>query len=313
MATTDLTATAPTLQSERRRTGEAIVRVILALAALVSVVTTIGIVVALVIPSIQFFQEINPIDFLTGLEWSPLFKDGEFGVVPLLIGTLNVTFWACLVGLPLGLGTAVYLSEYARPRTREIVKPVLEVLAGVPTVVFGYFALTLVTPALRAFGLEVGVFNVLSAGLVMGVMLIPTVASLSEDAMAAVPHSLREGAYALGSRKMAVATRVVVPAAISGIIASFVLAISRAVGETMIVVIASGSQPVTVSGLEVIDPRVGMETMTAFIAATGQGDIPTGSLEYKTIFAVGLLLFVLTFAMNMIAIRLVRRYREVYE
>ncbi len=305
--------TAPALRRERRRTGEALVKLGLGLAALVSVLTTVGIVVALLVPSIEFFQVVNPIDFLTGLEWTPLFQDGEFGVVPLLIGTLNVTFWACLVGLPLGLGTAIYLSEYAKPRTRAVVKPVLEVLAGIPTVVFGYFALTFVTPLLRDMGIAVGIFNVLAPGLVIGLMLIPTVASLSEDAMSAVPHSLREGAYALGARRMAVATRVVVPAAISGIVASFVLAISRAVGETMIVVIAMGIQPVDVAWPDVLDPRVAMEAMTAFVAATGQGDIPTGSIEYKTIFAVGLTLFVITFVMNMISIRLVRKFREVYE
>lgn len=314
MATRDIATLPPTLQRERRRIGEAVVRLCLGLAALVSVLTTVGIVIALLVPSVQFFGEVNIIDFLTGLEWTPLFNDAKFGVIPLLIGTLNVTFWACLVGLPLGLGTAIYLSEYATPRTRGIIKPILEVLAGVPTVVFGYFALTFVTPFLRDVGIGVGIFNVLAPGIVMGVMLIPTVASLSEDAMSAVPHSLREGAYALGSRKMAVATKVVVPAAISGIIASFVLAISRAVGETMIVVVGAGIQPVSLDGFtSAIDPRAAMETMTAFIAAVGQGDIPTGSIEYKTIFAVGLTLFLITFAMNMVAIRLVRRFREVYE
>ena len=311
MTTRDVTA--PALRSERRRTGEALVKVVLGLAALVSVLTTVGIVVALVVPSVQFFEEINVVDYLFGLEWTPLFRDGEFGVVPLLIGTVNVTFWACLVGLPLGLGTAVYLSEYAAPRMRTTVKPVLEVLAGIPTVVFGYFALTFVTPLVRDLGIGVGIFNVLAPGLVMGVMLIPTVASLSEDAMSAVPRDLREGAYALGARRMAVATKVVVPAATSGIIASFVLAISRAVGETMIVVIAAGIQPVDVSWPEIFDPRVAMETMTGFIAATGAGDVPTGSIEYKTIFAVGLTLFVITFVMNMISVRLVRKFREVYE
>ena len=280
----------------------------LGLAALVSVLTTVGILVALVVPSIEFFREVNPLDYLFGTEWTPTFKNGSFGVLPLLVGTLSVTFWACLVGLPLGLGTAIYLSEYASTRSRNIIKPILEVLAGVPTVVFGFFALTFMTPLLRTIGLDVEIFNVLSAGIVMGLMLIPTVASLSEDAMSAVPHSLREGAYALGSRKRLVATRVVVPAAMSGIIASFVLAISRAIGETMIVVIAAGLKP----GIS-FNPLQGLETMTTFIASTGQGDIPTGSLEYKTIFAVGLTLFLLTLLMNMIAIRLVRRFREVYE
>jgi phosphate transport system permease protein len=224
------------------------------------------------------------------------------------VGTLSVTFWASLVFIPFGLGAAIYLSEYARPRVRRILKPALEVLAGIPTVVFGYFALTFFTPFLRDLGIEVDTFNALSAGIVMGIMLIPTVASLSEDAMGAVPQELRDGAYALGSSRVQVSTRIVVPAAVSGIVASYVLAISRGVGETMIVLIAAG-QLARVT----FDPREAIETMTAFIAATGTGDVPTGSIEYKTIFAVGLTLFVITFAMNLVAIRLVRRFREIYE
>ncbi len=306
MATTPISA--PTLRSERRRSGETLVRVGLGLAALVSVLTTVGIIVSLLVPAVEFFREVNVLSFLSGTEWTPTFNNGQFGVVPLLVATLHVTFWASLVALPAGLGTAIYLSEYASARTRGILKPVLEVLAGVPTVVFGYFALTFLTPLLRDIGLGAEIFNVLSGGLVVGIMLIPTVASLSEDAMAAVPHGLREGAYALGSRKMHVATRVVVPAATSGIIASFVLAISRAIGETLIVAIAVGS-----AARLTLNPLDGAQTMTGFIAAVGQGDIPTGSIEYKTIFAVGLLLFCITFVMNMFAIRLVRRFREVYE
>jgi phosphate transport system permease protein len=237
-----------------------------------------------------------------------LFEPASFGVRPLLVGTLVVTFWACVVCLPCGLGAAIYMSEYARPRIRNILKPALETLAGIPTVVFGFFALTFFTPLLQDLGTGVNVFNVLSAGLVVGIMLIPVVASVSEDAMAAVPQDLRDGAYALGSSRLQVSTRIVVPAAISGIIASFVLAISRAVGETMIVLIAAGGiAQITV------DPREQAQTMTAFIGATGIGDVPTGSIEYKTIFAVGLTLFVITFAMNMISIRLVRKFREIYE
>jgi phosphate transport system permease protein len=298
----------PRLRAARRRWGEDLIKWFLALCALVSVATTIGIFVALLEPAIEFFRDVPVADFLTGRDWSPLFEPPSFGVLPLVAGTLSVTFWASLVALPFGLGAAIYLSEYAHPRTRAVLKPALEVLAGIPTVVFGYFALTLVTPVLRDLGLDVEIFNVLSGALVIGVMLIPTVASLSEDAMTAVPQALRDGAYGLGATKLQVSTRVVVPAAVSGIVASFVLAISRAIGETMIVLLAVGQQAR-------IDwnPLHAIETMTAFIAATGQGDIPVGSIEYKTIFAVGLTLFAITFAMNLVAIRMVRRYREVYE
>jgi phosphate transport system permease protein len=274
----------------------------------VSVATTVGIVVALFVPAIEFFDEVAIVDFLTETEWAPLFEPSSFGVLPLVAGTLLVTACACLVCVPFGLGAAIYLSEYAKPRTRKFLKPALEVLAGIPTVVYGYFALTLVGPLLKDLGLISGVQSALSAGLVMGVMLLPTVASISEDSMAAVPRELRDGAYALGSTRLQVSTLIVVPAAISGIIASFVLAISRAVGETMIVLIAAGGQPNWTW-----NPVEAVQTMTAFIAATGQGDVPTGSIEYKTIFAVGATLFVMTFVMNVFAIRLVRRFREVYE
>ena len=296
------------LRATRRRWGEDVVKVALGLCAFVSVATTVGIVVALFVPAIEFFQEISIVDFFTGTNWSPLFEPPAFGVLPLIAGTLLVTACACLVCIPFGLGAAIYLSEYARPRTRRYLKPLLEILAGIPTVVYGYFALTFVTPLLQDIGVGVGVFSALSAGLVMGVMLLPTVASVSEDSMSAVPRDLRDGAYALGSTRLHVSTLIVVPAAISGIIASFVLAISRAVGETMIVLIAAGGQPNLT-----FDPREAAEAMTAFIAATGAGDVPTGSVEYKTIFAVGATLFVLTLLMNLVSIRLVRRFREVYE
>ena len=296
------------LRATRRRWGEDVVKVVLALCALVSVATTLGIVVALFEPAIEFFREVSIVDFLTGTEWTPLFTPSSFGVLPLVAGTMLVVVCACAVCIPFGLGAAIYLSEYAGRRTRKSLKPALELLAGIPTVVYGYFALTFVTPRLQELGLPLGVFSALSAGLVMGVMLLPTVASVSEDAMAAVPHDLRDGAYALGSTRYQVATRIVVPAAISGIIASFVLAISRAVGETMIVLIAAGGQPNWTS-----NPLEAVQTMTAFIAATGQGDVPTGSIEYKTIFAVGATLFAMTLIMNLVSIRLVRKYREVYE
>ncbi len=297
-----------TLAPPRKRWGEAVIKALLALCALVSVATTLGIVVALFLPAFEFFQEVNFVDYITGTEWAPLFLQAKFGVIPLIAGTLSVTFWACLVAIPSGLGAAIFLSEYARPRTRNVLKPALELLAGIPTVVFGYFALTFVTPLLRDIGLQVQVFNALSAGLVMGVMIIPTVASLSEDAMTAVPRDLRDGAYALGSNKLQVSTRIVVPAAVSGIVAAFVLGISRAIGETMIVLLAAGQQPNLT-----FDPKQAVETMSAFIAATGAGDVPTGSVEYKTIFAVGATLFAMTLVVNAVAIRLVRRFREAYE
>jgi phosphate transport system permease protein len=296
------------LRSRRKHHGEKLIQLLLALCAVISILTTIGIVVSLLFPAIEFFGTVSPVDFFTGTTWAPLFEPGTFGVIPLLVGTFSVTFWAILVAIPFGLGAAIYLSEYASAGRRAFFKPLLEILAGIPTVVYGYFALTAVTPLFRDLGLQVEIFNVLAGGLVMGVMLIPTVASLSEDAMSSVPQSLRDGAYGLGADKLQVSTRVVVPAAISGIIASFILAISRAVGETMIVLIAVGQQAKIT-----FDPRQGIETMTAFIGATGNGDLPTGSIEYKTIFAVGLTLFALTLVMNVVSIRLVRKYREVYE
>ena len=296
------------LRAGRVRYGELLVKGLLGVCALISVATTVGIIAALFLPAYEFFQDVSVREFVTGTEWAPLFEPALFGVLPLVVGTLSVTFWAVLVAIPLGLGSAIYLSEYASDRTRKILKPLLEVLAGIPTIVFGYFALTFFTPLLRDLGIEVDIFNALSAGLVMGVMIIPTVASLSEDAMSAVPRDLRYGAFALGSSRMKVSTRVVVPAAISGIVAAFVLGVSRAVGETMIALVAAGQQP-NMS----FDPREAVETMAAFIAATGAGDVPTGSLEYKTIFAVGATLFLMTLILNVISIRLVARFREVYE
>ena len=296
------------LRSSRPRYGELVIKGLLGLCALISVLTTVGIIAALFIPAFEFFQEVSIVDFLTGKESAPLFEPALFGVAPLIVGTLSVTFWAVLVAIPLGLGSAIYLSEYAGARMRSILKPMLELLAGIPTIVYGYFALTFFTPLLRDLGIGVDIFNVLSAGLIMGVMILPTVASLSEDAMSAVPRDLRDGAFALGATRREVATRIVVPAAVSGITASFVLGISRAVGETMIVLVAAGQQPNLT-----FDPREAVETMSAFIAATGAGDVPTGSVEYKTIFAVGATLFVMTLILNVISIKLVERFREEYE
>ena len=315
MATVDRAIPGPAerrLGVARPRWGERVIVAVLFLCAILSVAVTVGIVVALARPAIDFFSDVAPSDFFFGTDWSPLFAPPSFGVMPLVSATLVTTFWALCVCIPFGLGAAIYLSEYASTRTRKFLKPSLEVLAGIPTVVYGFFALTFLTPLLQDIWFLPGdppeVFNALSAGLVMGIMILPTVASLSEDAMAAVPQGLRQGAFALGSTKMQVSTKIVVPAALSGIVASFVLGISRAVGETMIVLIAAGGSP----NLS-FNPTEAMQTMTAFIAAAGIGDQPTGSTGYKTIFAVGATLFVATFIMNAISIRLVRRYREVYE
>ena len=311
MTTQDTVAPQPSayaLPKKKIRWGEQLVRAILFLAAAISVLTTFGIVVSLLTPAIEFFREISITEFLTGTTWTPLFLEGEFGVVPLVTGTIYISLLAALVAFPLGLAVAIYLSEYANQRVAAFLKPILEILAAIPTVVLGYFALTFVTPLLRDIGLNVQIFNALSASIVLGVLLIPTIASLSEDAMAAVPNDLRDGGYALGADKLQVSTRIVVPAAISGIIAAYVLGFSRAVGETMIVLIAAGGFAQITA-----DPREPMQTMAAFIGQTGFGDIPTGSIEYKTIFAVGLTLFVITLVMNLVSIRLVRKYREVYE
>jgi phosphate transport system permease protein len=301
------------LRRDRPRYGEVAVQGLLFLAALVSIATTIGIVLSFVAPTVELFtgRGVSLREFLTGTDWGPLFAQPTYGVLPLVVATLVITVIAVAVAIPVGLMTAIYLSEYAGPRARKFLKPTLEVLAGIPTVVFGFFALQFVTPLLQAVlpGSQYPkIFNGLSAGLVMGVMIIPTVASLSEDALSAVPRSLRDGAFALGSSSRQVSTRVVVPAALSGIVAAFVLGISRAIGETMIVTIAAGSQPNFT-----LNPLVSLQTMTAFIAQAGSGDAPVGSTAYDTIFAVGSLLFLMTLALNIVSIRLVRKYREVYE
>ena len=264
--------------------------------------------VVLIEESIGFFREVGLVEFLTGTRWAPLFSDQAFGILPLLNGTLLIAVGASLVALPVGLLSAIYLSEYASTRVRKVVKPVLEVLAGIPTVVYGYFALTFVTPILRFFFPETGIFNAASGAIVVGIMIIPMVSSLSEDALSAVPRGLREAAYGLGATKLEVSTRVVVPAALSGIVASFILAISRAIGETMAVTLAAGATPqMTISLLESI------QTMTAFIVQVSLGETPHGTLEYRTIFAVGLVLFLVTLAMNMLSQRVTRHFREVYE
>jgi len=304
------TRAVPRLGAARRRWGEDFIKALLILAALLSVLTTTGIVVALLRETIDFFGSVGLTEFLFGTKWTPLFNPGSFGVIPLVIGTFLITGIALLVAAPLGLGAAIYLSEYAKPRTRKTLKPILEVLAGVPTIVFGYFALTFFTPTILQdlLHVKVNIFNALSAGIIMGFMIIPTVASVAEDAMSAVPQSLREGAYGLGSSKLQVSLRVVFPAALSGIVAAIVLGFSRAVGETMIVLLASGQV-----ANNSLDPREPHFSLASFIGSTAGGDTPTGSIEYKTIFAVGMLLFVITLILNLISIRFVRKYRQVYE
>jgi phosphate transport system permease protein len=276
--------------------------------AAVSIFTTIGIVAVLLFESVAFFRAVSPVAFFTDTLWTPLFQPQHFGILPLLTGSLLIAGGAALVALPIGLLSAIYLSEYARDTVRRVVKPVLEILAGIPTVVYGYFALLYVTPLLRRIWPDMDIFNAASASIVIGIMIIPMVSSLSEDAMTAVPRSLREGSYALGATRFEVATRTVVPAALSGIIASFMLAISRAIGETMIVAIAAGATPQLT-----LNPLRSVQTMTAYIAQTSMGELPHGSVEYQTIFAVALTLFVITLLMNIISGFILRRFREVYE
>ena len=300
------------LSTRRNRVGERIIKVLLAGSALLSVAITVGIAVALLTPLTTFFSNVGLGEFLTGTSWTAGFgdksswTDKDWGVLPLVLGTLSTTVIALLVAVPFGLGTAIYLSEYARPKVRKVLKPLLEILAGVPTVVYGVFALTIITPILQDL-VGVEIFNNLSPGVVMGFMIIPTVASLSEDAMSAVPSALREGSYALGSNRMQTTLRVVFPAALSGIVAAIVLGISRAVGETMIVAIAAGNQPQFT-----FNPLVGAQTMTGFIAQVASGDAPQGSPVYYSLFAVGALLFVITLVINAISIALVRKFRQAY-
>lgn len=291
-----------------RNFGEVAIGGLLFLCAALSTLITVGIVVVLVTETVAFFREVSILEFLTGTEWTPQFADKNFGVLPLLSGSILIALGSSLISLPVGLFTAIFLSEFASDGLRGFLKPALEILAGIPTVVYGYFALTFITPIIQAFFPQTGSFNALSASIVVGIMIIPTVASLSEDAIRAVPLSLRAGAYGLGATRMEVSTRVVVPAALSGIIASFILGISRAVGETMAVAIAAGSLPqITPNPLEPV------QTMTAYIVAVSLGDTPVGTIEYKTIFAVGFALFLITLLMNIVSQFVLGRFREKYE
>ena len=292
--------------SRTREARERVIKVLLTACAYLSIFTTVGIVVVLFEETVRFFLEVSPVEFLTSTRWAP--QQGSFGVLPLVYGTLMATFIAIAVALPVGLLTAIYLSEYAPKRLRQWLKPALEILAGVPTVVYGYFALTFITPIFRDSVFPgIGSFNALAAGLIMGVMIIPTVASVSEDAIYAVPRSLREGAYALGATKRETATKVVLPAALSGLVAAVILGVSRAIGETMIVTIAMGSQP-NFGGT----PLESMQAMTAYIVQVVGGETPRESITYKSIFAVGSALFLMTLVLNLASYWFVRRFRETY-
>lgn len=287
---------------------EKIIEKVLALCALLTILTTVGIIGILLYEAIGFFREVPIIDFLTGTEWTPLFADKSYGILPLVSGTLLTTFIAIAVALPVGLTIAIYLNEYAPSHYRKVLKPLLEVLAVVPTVVYGFFALMIVTPFLKLFIPDLSGFNALSPGIVMGIMIIPFVSSLSEDALAAVPDSLRQASYGMGSTRFQTAFRVMVPAASSGIMVSIILALSRAIGETMIVAIAAGQTPVFT-----FDPTVPIETITAYIVKVSSGDVPQGTVAYQTIFAAGLTLFVVTFILNNISFWIKNRYQEEYE
>ena len=291
----------------RRHLPERIIQGILFLAAFSAVAVTIAIMVILVYESLGFFAHVSILDFLTDTQWTPLFSDKHFGVLPLVTGTLVVAAVALSIAIPLGTIIAIYLSEFAPHRVRETVKPFLELLEGVPTVVYGYFALLFVTPLLQTFIPGLPGFNMLGAGIVMGIMIIPYVSSVSEDAMRAVPMHIREGSYAMGATRFQTATRVVTPAATSGIVAAYILGISRAIGETMVVAVAAGSQPNLT-----LNPMEGAATITAYIVQVSLGDLPHGSLEYQSIFAVGLVLLLMTLLFNVLGHLLRRRFREVY-
>jgi len=294
-------------RSRIRHLRERLIELILLLAASSSVVITLGIVGVLVYESAAFFEHVSIVDFLTDTQWTPLFDDAHYGILPLLAGTLVTTAIALTVAIPIGTITAIYLSEYASHRTREIIKPVMELLSAVPTVVYGYFALLFLTPLLQILMPELPGFNMLSAGLVIGIMIIPYVSSVSEDAIRAVPMHLREGSYAMGATRLQTSVRVIVPAAFSGIAAAYILGISRAIGETMVVAIAAGMQPNFTW-----DPREPAETITAYIVQVSLGDLPHGTIGYQTIFAAGLTLLVMTLVFNIAGYVLRKRFREVY-
>lgn len=292
-----------------QRVREGLIHLLLFTCALITIATTLSIILVLVSESLAFFQQVSPIAFFTGTHWAPLLEPRSYGILPLLAGTLQIAAGALLVALPIGIPTAVFLSEYAPPWLRQVAKPILEVLAGIPTVVYGYFAVTFVTPhLLRPLFPNVEVFNAASAAIVVGIMIVPTVCSLCDDAFRAVPRSLREGAYALAATKLEVSTRIVLPAALSGVVAAVLLGLARAIGETMAVALAAGMTPRLAFA-----PFESMQTMTAYIVQVSLGDTPAGSIEFQTIFAVGLTLFMTTLLINIVAQHVMRRFREAYE
>ncbi len=296
------------LYKSRLRWGESGIKFWLMLSASISVFTTFAIIFLLLKESLTFFRTVSPGEFFLGIRWVPFIEPSSFGVLPLIWGTLQIAIGSAIIAIPLGLSCAIYLSEYASQKTRSIIKPVLEILAGIPTVVYGYFALTFITPLLQNIFPQVQVFNALSAAIVVGIMIVPMVASLSDNALRAVPSTLRQGAYALGATSYEVTSKVVVPAGLSGIIASFLLAISRAIGETMAVTLAAGQTPnLSLSMFESI------QTMTAYIVQVSLGDTPAGTIAYQTLFAVATLLFVITLIINIISQRILGKFREVYD
>ncbi len=303
----ELTISPRLAKNIRRNVKERIIELILMLAALTAVATTFAIVGVLLYESLSFFKTVSVVEFFTATEWTPLFEDAHYGIMPLVSGTLTTSAIALAVAVPIGTITAIFLSEFASHKARETVKPILELLVGVPTVVFGYFALFFVTPLLQSVYPELPSFNMLSAGIVMGVMIIPYIASLSEDAMRAVPMSMREGSYAMGATRFQTAIKVVAPAATSGIVAAYILAISRAVGETMVVAVAAGQQPTLT-----FNPLEGAATITAYIVQVAMGDLPHGSIGYQSIFAAGLVLMVMTLSFNIIGHWIRKKYREHY-
>lgn len=303
----ELTISPRLAKNIRRNVKERMIEMLLMLAALVAVATTFAIVGVLLYESLSFFKTVSVIEFFTDTEWTPLFEDAHYGILPLVSGTLTTSAIALAVAVPIGTISAIFLSEFASYKTREIIKPILELLVGVPTVVFGYFALFFVTPLLQVIYPELPSFNMLGAGIVMGIMIIPYIASMSEDAMRAVPMSMREGSYAMGATRFQTAIKVVTPAAVSGIVAAYILAISRAVGETMVVAIAAGQQPNLT-----FNPVESAATITAYIVQVAMGDLPHGSIGYQSIFAAGLVLMAMTLSFNIVGHWVRKKYREMY-